>query len=841
MTVAPAHKLSQQYNRITIGGTLVLVVLVSVLFYGQYHNQQKNHMRSLQEHLGDRVAAMDTFLAGTPLYVEQMHLLMSYYLAMSDEPGDAFQLPRLGMIDHITEIQHVGFTFDNPPRGYDITRYGNLMGAGSLAARLADPDKKREIMAAVSLFPLLKASHEAMPHFSWSYYQSADDFVAIYPWRSTRDMIADQPGRTVANLVDAAIALDLFQLGTPARNPQREAYWTSAYDDPAGKGLMISHGKPVYVNDRFLGVVATDIKLSALRKYTEPINYPDALVAVVDSHGNALSSNRDGSWYTGRTATLGELLPEELKPHLAEIRALEGAHSFHTHLVLRQRAAAAPWSILIAIPRQAMWRDMMLGFAGYLSILLGLCLFMIGLYVLLQQRFLRPALALTDLIRAEAQDGVSRAAAVPEMWRPWFYKISDTFALKTVTANLPGAVFQVYRHAPNQFSFRFATKGIEHFSGIGGEDITGDADIWSHFLQESDRRRLFAELETSQAQNRPIHFETTFGNRGLRRGWIRLSANPRIDDRGNTVWEGLLLDITDQKNAESALRESEERLRSILDASLFPIVISRESDKRIVFLNDRGSVLLETRKEEGTDSYGSDYWANLEDREAMIAEITEKGLVEDYEAKLVKKSGEVFWALMSAMRMNYRDEPCVLITFNDITRRKHLEEELKQLATTDSLTGVNNRRHFYQLAANEWQRALRFEQPMSVLMIDIDHFKRINDSFGHSTGDEVIQCLAKVCIESLRAVDVFGRLGGEEFCALLPNTNKDTGVQVAERLRKKIAAQTIQAKGETIQFTISVGIAGKRDSDKALAAVVERADHSLYQAKEKGRNQVVSG
>lgn len=841
MNHAPAHKLSQQYNRITIGGTVILLLLVSVLFYGQFQEQQKHHTEMLQDQLNDRVAAMDTFLAGTPLYIEQMYLLMTYYLDMAGDENREMPLPKPAMLDHLTQIDSVAFTFDHPPREYDITRYGNVMGAGVFADLYADPESRREMLAAVNLFPLLKASHEAMHHFSWSYYQSADNYVAIYPWRSTRDMIADQQGRSVADLVRSAIALDLFQLGTPERNRDQTSYWTSAYDDPAGKGLMVSHGKPVYRQGRFLGVVAADIKLNSLTLYTEDLETPSSILAIVDNQGHALSSNKGTTVYTGKPVMLRDLLPESLQPHEAALLSLDGRDTLMGHLVLRRTSNSAPWSMIAIIPRQALYADMILGFAGYLSILLGLCFFLIALYILLQKRFLRPALALTDLIRAEAQDGKSRIDDVPELWRPWFDKVSDTFALKTVTANLPGAVFQVYRHAPRQFSFRFATKGIEQFSGVSDTNITGDADVWSQFLDEKERSRLFDDLENSQAQNRPIHFETPFGNNGFRHGWIRLSANPRSDERGNTVWEGLLLDITDQKNAERALRQSEERLRSILDASLFPIVITRESDKRIVFINDRGSVLLETRKDEGTDSYGSDYWVNLEDRENMIAEITEKGLVEDYEAKLVKKNGEIFWALMSAMRMNYRDDPSVLITFNDITRRKALEEELKELATSDSLTGVNNRRHFYELGVAEWQRALRFEQPISVFMLDIDHFKRVNDNHGHSTGDEVIKFVAKVCTEGLRAIDVFGRLGGEEFCALLPNTNKDTAVQVAERLRKKIAAGEIAGTQETVRCTVSIGVAGKRDTDGSLEAMIERADHSLYQAKETGRNQVVSG
>lgn len=165
-------------------------------------------------------------------------------------------------------------------------------------------------------------------------------------------------------------------------------------------------------------------------------------------------------------------------------------------------------------------------------------------------------------------------------------------------------------------------------------------------------------------------------------------------------------------------------------------------------------------------------------------------------------------------------------------------EKLHRLAHTDVLTGVSNRRHFETQAQREVVRAQRHGEPLSLLILDVDHFKRINDTHGHDVGDDVLKVLAAMAAQELREHDLLARFGGEEFVALLPNTGLDGALIVAERLRAVLGACQVAVDEETVQFTVSVGVAQLADGAADLGVMIKAADKALYQAKRQGRNQV---
>ena len=168
------------------------------------------------------------------------------------------------------------------------------------------------------------------------------------------------------------------------------------------------------------------------------------------------------------------------------------------------------------------------------------------------------------------------------------------------------------------------------------------------------------------------------------------------------------------------------------------------------------------------------------------------------------------------------------------------QAELEKLATTDFLTGINNKRNFFSIGENEVQRSKRFRHPLSVIMFDIDFFKHINDEYGHSTGDLVLIKIAETCQQILRATDTFGRLGGEEFGVLLPHTNSSDAKTVAEYLRVSIEELVINNTSEDIKVTASFGVAEMSGSDTQIKDTLDTADTLLYEAKNKGRNRVIS-
>ncbi len=165
------------------------------------------------------------------------------------------------------------------------------------------------------------------------------------------------------------------------------------------------------------------------------------------------------------------------------------------------------------------------------------------------------------------------------------------------------------------------------------------------------------------------------------------------------------------------------------------------------------------------------------------------------------------------------------------------ELELRMVAQVDFLTGALTRRAFVEQAEREIARAARYHRPSTIVMLDVDHFKSVNDTYGHAAGDQVLHQLAELATLTLRPSDVFGRLGGEEFALLLPETGGDDAVIAAERLRMAIAANVIRlADGQDLRITASFGVAALA-ADTSVAAWLERADTMLYAAKAGGRNQ----
>lgn len=175
----------------------------------------------------------------------------------------------------------------------------------------------------------------------------------------------------------------------------------------------------------------------------------------------------------------------------------------------------------------------------------------------------------------------------------------------------------------------------------------------------------------------------------------------------------------------------------------------------------------------------------------------------------------------------------------EIAHRKALEEQLRVVAERDALTGLNNRGHFMNLAEALLRRSQFEKVPFGFFMIDVDHFKTINDTWGHSHGDRVLAKIAEVCAQSLRPTDVIGRFGGEEFVVALPNTGPDDAQAVAERLKKKVAELPLKEEMRVLWPSVTIGVAVANAEKVDLESLIMRADQMLYDGKRGGRNQVV--
>ena len=194
--------------------------------------------------------------------------------------------------------------------------------------------------------------------------------------------------------------------------------------------------------------------------------------------------------------------------------------------------------------------------------------------------------------------------------------------------------------------------------------------------------------------------------------------------------------------------------------------------------------------------------------------------------------------ILVAAYLGFRDKLRQREEFASIEMARVLAKQLSQLATTDSLTGVANRREFFHMASKEISRAQRNDRVLSVLMFDIDHFKKINDQYGHAAGDEVLVNIASICKKVLREIDTIGRLGGEEFGILLPETDIKEAAMVAERLRESMKLIRPGGSATTGTVTMSLGVAQWHASHEDFEELMARADRALYGAKRGGRNRV---
>lgn len=275
-------------------------------------------------------------------------------------------------------------------------------------------------------------------------------------------------------------------------------------------------------------------------------------------------------------------------------------------------------------------------------------------------------------------------------------------------------------------------------------------------------------------------------------------------------------------------------------------VFGVDVEGRCTFVNPAGLAMLGYSLEEmlGQDQHNLFHYQHEDGSPHAYAEcpITltlQDGVSRNLEDWFWRKDGTGFPVMMTTTPMDKKDRlQGAVVVFRDINKQRQLENQLRKEASTDPLTGVANRRLFLNQANQEIRRYQRFGEPASLIMADIDHFKRINDTYGHAVGDEVLKHFTKLTSEFLRSTDLLGRLGGEEFGILLSVTNSSDALVFAERCRRLVSETPAATAKGTIPFTVSLGLTQFHHSDETADNILKRADAALYRAKQGGRNMV---
>lgn len=304
----------------------------------------------------------------------------------------------------------------------------------------------------------------------------------------------------------------------------------------------------------------------------------------------------------------------------------------------------------------------------------------------------------------------------------------------------------------------------------------------------------------------------------------------------------LVSDITRLKAVEMELAASEAKLKAIIETEPECVKVTAP-DGTLRQINRAGLDMMDAESEKQAIGFKVVDLVAPEHKAAFLTlnDKVMQGEAGTLEYEIIGFKGRRCWVDTHAVPM--RDSTGlirgVLSVTRDITERKKARQELERLARIDVLTGLANRRHFMVLAEQELTRTLRYGGALSVLMIDIDHFKNVNDTHGHQTGDLVLQRLGGLCREALREVDCIGRIGGEEFAVVLPLTDGARALEVAERLRRTVAdTEVALERGLPLRFTLSIGVTTLVDRGTNLDTLLGQADSALYEAKRTGRNRV---
>ncbi|MEF8943649.1 MAG: PAS domain S-box protein [Desulfohalobiaceae bacterium] len=357
----------------------------------------------------------------------------------------------------------------------------------------------------------------------------------------------------------------------------------------------------------------------------------------------------------------------------------------------------------------------------------------------------------------------------------------------------------------------------------------------------ADREEMERMLQTLRSQGSVLNYEIDFLRKDGQRLPSSVSINLLRDRQGYPTGSiSIIRDLRPWKEMLQELREQQEKFRGIASSAL-DAVIMMDDQGRITFWNNAAEKIFGYTSEEALYQDLHELIApehQLETFRKNFPEFQRSGtgprINESFEITALHKDGTEFPVELSLSTLKLGNAFHSVGLVKDISRRKMMEAKLQNMANTDQLTGAYNRHKFLEYLDYEISRVKRNNSPLSLVMFDIDHFKRINDTYGHGTGDETLRELVRITGETLRDVDILTRWGGEEFIVLTPDTDKLSASVLAERLRRTVEEHDFPGAGSV---TISLGIV-QYTGNEAIEDLINRVDERMYLAKRSGRNRV---
>ena len=399
------------------------------------------------------------------------------------------------------------------------------------------------------------------------------------------------------------------------------------------------------------------------------------------------------------------------------------------------------------------------------------------------------------------------------------------------------------------------SKPFEALFGFKEGEYGHSMEDWNTRIHPDDRLRVMTDIQAHLTSKTSVYSNEHRGQ--CRDGswkWVlsRGAVISRTDEGRALRMLGTHVDITSRKRTEEALRESSRFQQAVFDSLAAHIVVLDHEGFILQANSAWRNYALENCKNHGHSGelVGERYLdvlACITDDNTQTVAAASAGLASVLAGDVAQFQLEhpfftPFDARWFSMKVTSVQDAAqrIVVSHEDVTSLKAAELASLNLANVDTLTGALSRRNFLNLADQELARSNRYGLPLMVLMLDLDHFKGINDRFGHAAGDAVLQRFVQTVTDVLRESDLIGRLGGEEFAVLLPNTTMEGGRALAQRIIDSVRDSTVEVSGQRIPYTVSVG-AGCLTGENNFAALLAHADAALYRAKERGRDRLEVG
>ncbi|MDB5525288.1 MAG: hypothetical protein JWM58_3051 [Rhizobium sp.] len=650
---------------------LPLSFLIIAIVVDQFWRQQSALLADLEKLTNEQHHTLGTLVAETDQQLARMRLTMEDGIHFSTGLSKEQAGQLMSVVVRLRSGDVRGLEWEP---GAGNVAFGTLFGIPQLAAR--PTDTIGPVDAALNLLAAQQIDRQAGSRSHWGYFISAQsDFVGIYPGISLQAIAngaeRDGPINGVDELVASWLKKDVYRFGTPEQNPNREDYWTQVSEDQAGAGPMVSHASPVYVNDRFYGVVGTDILVESFNAVIAQVTQPIGMLAIINEQGDILGVN--GKAFAGDRPRMATYLAESglLDPKV-EDNLKVGFAELGENWVRIQASSMSPFRLVYVLPKADLYAYLLPRFAPYALILFGLGATFFGLFYLLHRAYIAPSFKLAEYLTLQAAGVDTPIPALPAGWRTHFLTIAGIVStIRRYQTRLEESEAR-FLAATSSLDDGFAIadadgKLVFHnqaFAGHLADDkrpmATIGCDIGS--LVDLDRFNDDSDTEYSLPDGRWID------------GWQ--SAMP---DGGKVI---LLHDITEMKQTELKIRESEARYRLVINTQTE--LVSRHSPKgRTTFANDAYCRYLGVTLEELLSRPESNFDTIVpEDREMYDAHITSLTLEHPSATVVVRNvlmpSGDVRWEEWTETGIfNSEGELTEIQSIGrDVTERKRAEEAL---------------------------------------------------------------------------------------------------------------------------------------------------------------------